>query len=249
MVTHMVNRAIPLVPASVLVLLVSGVALALTPDERHPEYGSAAIDPKGEVVVRSMGTWTITYRVGEKGFGPGDALRIGYSHLISDWGTPQIDSPKEPNYLRIYSSRPIRRTGAESRVRIMWGQPGYKTFVTWDGSVRLDGGQIRKASPVGFYAKQRDKIVSKTGTQVEWLSETGGGQDGILLEVDAPQTAVVAVKTKEGDFSFSRGNGPARLGSAATTTRSTSRTISPSSPLGPSRRCGRAWRSSNAWTP
>ena len=57
----------------------------------------------------------------------GDVLRIGYSHLISDGGKPQIDSPDQPNYLGIHANKPILRdqrldkAPTRVQVQVMWG--------------------------------------------------------------------------------------------------------------------------------
>ena len=69
------------------------------------ELGSVRIEPAGEIVVGSMGTWTLVYTVGRYGIDVGGGLRIG-TRRMADWGIPQFDDPKADNYVTVGSSTP-----------------------------------------------------------------------------------------------------------------------------------------------
>ncbi len=69
------------------------------------EIGSVTITPSDAVIAGSYGTWTLTYTVGKYGLDVGGGLKIG-NRRMSDWGTPQFDDPKAPNYVTVSGSTP-----------------------------------------------------------------------------------------------------------------------------------------------
>ena len=62
--------------------------------------GYATIDPPGEVVAGSYGTWQITYEVGPQGLPSGARIRI-HTDSDTDWAIPQFDDPKGPDYMTV----------------------------------------------------------------------------------------------------------------------------------------------------
>jgi len=70
-------------------------------------YGGAELSPRGKVVVGSTGTFTLTYHVGRYGFDDGGTLKIGM-RMVSDWGHPQLDDPRAPNYTTVSTSGPAK---------------------------------------------------------------------------------------------------------------------------------------------
>jgi hypothetical protein len=77
------------------------------PDSRIPTYGRATIDPADDIIAGSTGTWTITYTVGYHGMD--DSARILIARrLASNWGVPQFDRPKEPEYTTVWTSGQAR---------------------------------------------------------------------------------------------------------------------------------------------
>lgn len=69
------------------------------------EIGSVSIAPSDDIIVGSYGTWTLTYTVGLYGLDVGGGLKIG-NRRMSDWGTPQFNDPKGPNYVTVSCSAP-----------------------------------------------------------------------------------------------------------------------------------------------
>ena len=81
-------------------------------DGRHEylterELGTVRVEPTGEVVVGSFGTWTVTYRAGVYSADVGGGLKVGMRRM-ADWGTPQFDDPAAPNYVTVRCSAPSR---------------------------------------------------------------------------------------------------------------------------------------------
>ncbi len=75
--------------------------------EEIPTYGRATIDPAGDVVAGTIGTWTITYTVGYHGMD--DSARILIARrLASNWGVPQFDRPEEAEYTTAWTSGQAR---------------------------------------------------------------------------------------------------------------------------------------------
>ena len=67
------------------------------------ELGSVTVTPSDDIVVGSYGTYTITYTVGAYGLDVGGGLKIG-TRRMSDWGSPQFDDPRAPNYVTVNCS-------------------------------------------------------------------------------------------------------------------------------------------------
>ncbi len=71
------------------------------------ELGSVTVVPTRDIIVGSYGTWTLTYTVGSYGVDVGGGLKIG-TRRMSDWGKPQFDDPKAPNYVTVSCSVPAK---------------------------------------------------------------------------------------------------------------------------------------------
>lgn len=67
-------------------------------------YGYAVIEPSGDVVAGSYGTWTLTYVAGSKGISEGGCLRVT-TDSDTDWGRPQFIDPSGEDYMRVYTDR------------------------------------------------------------------------------------------------------------------------------------------------
>lgn len=64
------------------------------------EFGHAMLEPAGDVVAGSQGTWRLTYVVGSQGLASGGRLRI-YTDSDTDWGIPQFDDPAGEDYMTV----------------------------------------------------------------------------------------------------------------------------------------------------
>ncbi|WP_265110810.1 DUF3604 domain-containing protein [Halosolutus halophilus] len=86
-------------------------------DERCEAYGTASLEPDGEVVAGSYCTWTVTYTVGELGMDDGSTLKFA-ANMSSDWGRPQFDDPSADNYATV-------ETSGDASVDARWDTDGY----------------------------------------------------------------------------------------------------------------------------
>ena len=69
--------------------------------------GHASLSPDGPVIAGSIGTWTLTYTVGEYGFDDGGMLRVAW-RFATDWEPPQFDRPGELGYTTVQTDGPGR---------------------------------------------------------------------------------------------------------------------------------------------
>ena len=65
-----------------------------------PRFGVARLTPTTPAVAGSVGTWTLTYRVGTHGIDDGGAFRVAL-HTTSDWSGPQFEDPAAPDYTAV----------------------------------------------------------------------------------------------------------------------------------------------------
>ena len=79
--------------------------------------GWAELEPSGPVVAGSVGTYTLTYHVGEYGIDDGGTLKIAW-RFVSDWGRPQGDDPSALDYCTVATDGP-------GRVSCRWDPKGY----------------------------------------------------------------------------------------------------------------------------
>lgn len=73
-----------------------------------------------------------------------------------------------------------------SRVRLRWGGArikGRARIATWDGSLRLENGRLRAATPYAFDSAA-EGIEAWAADGVRWKSVTSGDEDGLVLDID-----------------------------------------------------------------
>lgn len=75
----------------------------LTELEIRDLYGWAEIDPKGDVVAGSTGTWRIIYHLGRYGVDDGGVIKIAWRD-VSDWEFPQFSNPQASGYSTVSTS-------------------------------------------------------------------------------------------------------------------------------------------------
>ncbi|HIQ06539.1 MAG TPA: DUF3604 domain-containing protein [Anaerolineae bacterium] len=81
--------------------------------------------------------------------------------------------------------------------RVKWrGRP-----TRWDGSLILDRGRILSAEPFAF-DNPDEGITSQTQREVRWRSTTVGDPDGLFLDLDAPDEAVLTFRSEPATFAF-----------------------------------------------
>jgi hypothetical protein len=71
----------------------------------------------------------------------------------------------------------------------------------WHGSLRLEAGRILGVETFAFDSPDQG-IIELGERAVRWLSSTAGDPDGLFLDLDAPETAVVAFESGPATFSF-----------------------------------------------
>ena len=71
---------------------------SVQPFEDPHIYGSVELEPKGEFVVRSFASFTLTYTAGRYGIDDSGAIRVSF-RMVGDWGRLQTDDPAAPNYV------------------------------------------------------------------------------------------------------------------------------------------------------
>ena len=79
--------------------------------------GWAELKPSGSVVAGSVGTYTLTYHVGEYGIDDGGTLKIAW-RFASDWGRPQSQDPTALDYCTVTTDGP-------GRISHRWDPKGY----------------------------------------------------------------------------------------------------------------------------
>jgi hypothetical protein len=79
------------------------------------------------------------------------------------------------------------------RVRVLWNgatSPDRGRAMAWNGSVRLTAGRIVAAEPLNMFAAKYG-IVEQREDSVAWRSVTAGLEQGVMLEIDTPDDAVL----------------------------------------------------------
>ena len=124
-------------------------------------------------------------------------------------GTAPID------YIALFNrSRELKRftPNPEShdpdRIKIIWSGATHQDrgrFMSWDGGLQIQNGQITSAQPLNIYTAKYG-IDQWSSTDANWRSVTSGQEEGVLLEVEAPDDAVITFKAGPADLSFTLGD-------------------------------------------
>ena len=180
----------------------------MTDPQQTDDYGRATIDPAGDVVAGSYGTWRLSYEAGSKGISVGGRIRV-YTDSDSDWGTPQFIDPAAAEYMTLEAPEGVRfdlqTTGVKSLLLSIDGRelrPGERvTFIYGD---RSGGGPGSRAQT--FLEQKRyfwadvnidkdDNSNSNDDSRWVTLSEppdlTVVADEAVRLVVVAPSTVMV----------------------------------------------------------
>ncbi|MCW5771878.1 MAG: DUF3604 domain-containing protein, partial [Rhodospirillaceae bacterium] len=103
-----------------------------------------------------------------------------------------------------------REAGANrpDRVRIAWSgarTKGRWRNSDWSGGLTLSSGRIRKAEAWAFDSVF-EGLESVSDTAVAWNSTTAGDADGVILDLDADDAAVIALRTATANADFTLGD-------------------------------------------
>ena len=63
-------------------------------------FGLATLDPDGEIVAGSYGTWKLSYTAGSEGVAPGGSIRVD-TDSDTDWAIPQFQDPAGADYMTV----------------------------------------------------------------------------------------------------------------------------------------------------
>ena len=103
--------------------------------------------------------------------------------------------------------RPNSKVRDATRLRITWSGangPDRGRFMNWHGELRIDGGSIVDAQPLNIFTAKYG-ITERSDDRVAWRSVTSGQEEGLLLELDAPDQATIAFAAGPADLSFRLG--------------------------------------------
>ena len=153
-------------------------------DQKQRElYGHVAIDPSGEVIAGSYGTWKLTYVAGSKGVQLGGRIRI-YTDSDTDWGLPQIDDPSGPEYLTVQAPSDARMAVLVQNVKTLLLavndeglRPGEKVVLAYGD--RSGGGPGSRAQ------------TFVEGRRNFWVSVDAQGDGEFVTLRDSPYLSVV----------------------------------------------------------
>jgi len=98
---------------------------------------------------------------------------------------------KDPALLR------ITWTGAEGRDR--------NRYTVWDGNLSIAGGRFVSVKPLNMYAP-KESVTFKNSETISWKSITAGHEVGVMVEVDATDTAQLRFDTQPSQFEISLGD-------------------------------------------
>jgi Protein of unknown function (DUF3604) len=93
------------------------------------------------------------------------------------------------------------------RIRILWrgaNSPDRGRFMSWDGALQLNEGRILSATPLNMFTAKYG-IVESEVHRLAWRSVTAGQEEGVLIEVDAPDQARIDFAAGPARFSFALG--------------------------------------------
>jgi hypothetical protein len=94
--------------------------------------------------------------------------------------------------------------GEKRLIKVEWSGARIRSRpkrVDWRGGLHIDKGRIVSFQEFAFDDK-RQGVKRITNQRLRWTSTTGGDPDGVLLEIDAPEDAVISFHTGPASFEF-----------------------------------------------
>jgi hypothetical protein len=102
----------------------------------------------------------------------------------------------------VFTERPRSGGKASRRIRVTWTGAdgrGRRRGTNWDGGLSIDGGSIASAETIGF-DHPGERITSQDSSGVRWTSGTAGDLDGIEIELDGRDGAILAFEAGPARF-------------------------------------------------
>lgn len=107
----------------------------------------------------------------------------------------------------VHTWRPLPLPTSKRRVKLLWSgvrNTGRSKSAKWDGTLYLDEGKICSISERAFDTFQQG-VTSSSAQIVSWKSSTSGDIDGLILDIDAPDSARLHFTSKLTCFDISLG--------------------------------------------
>jgi hypothetical protein len=122
-------------------------------------------------------------------------------------GTPQVK-------VSVHATAPIQRIelfrgtelvdtnepgGGSDQIELIWTglhSKNRKKQVDWSGSLRLNRGEIENLTSFGFDDPQQG-VEYVNETSATWIGRTSGNYQGVRLEIDAPNDAILSLDTEQ----------------------------------------------------
>ena len=102
---------------------------------------------------------------------------------------------------------PNPQTHDPNRIKIIWSGATHQDrgrFMSWDGGLQMKNGRITGARPLNIFTAKYG-IDEWSEGHARWRSVTSGQEEGVLLDVDAPDDAVITFKAGPAELSFTVG--------------------------------------------
>jgi hypothetical protein len=93
------------------------------------------------------------------------------------------------------------------RLKLTWkgaNSPDRGRFMNWEGELSLEGGTILNVTPLNMFTPKYG-IRESDANRVTWRSVTSGQEEGLLLEIDAPNDAAIAFSAGPANIRFALG--------------------------------------------
>ena len=125
------------------------------------------------------------------------------------------------NGTRIFAARPRSGDGSSRRIRVTWTGAdgrGRRRGTDWNGGLSIEGASIVSAKTVGF-DHPGERITHRDSSSVQWTSGTAGDLDGVEIEIDGREGAVLIFEAGPARFAKSLdelGDVPWRFDAGAT---------------------------------
>jgi hypothetical protein len=121
-------------------------------------------------------------------------------------GTAPLETVELRRGLEIIHSEPLVEEGQGQRLllKLVWEGARRKWRARpsiWHGSLKLESGRILSVETFAFDSPDQG-IVNQSKSQISWLSSTAGDPDGLFLDLETPDDALLTFETEPATFTF-----------------------------------------------
>lgn len=140
----------------------------------------------------------------------GEAITAGGPTRVTGTvhGTAPIESISLFNRsVELKRFQPNSQTRDPARIKIIWSGATHQDrgrFMKWDGGLQMTGGRIKGAVPLNIFTAKYG-IDDWGDHHVRWRSVTSGQEEGVLLEIDAPDDAMISFDAGPAKLEFTIG--------------------------------------------